>query len=260
LLDTGVFDDDRYFDVFVEYAKDSPEEILVRITAANRGPDAAELHLLPTLWFRNDWSAWIADSNRAAEKPIFEQIEAAAGTSAVAATHPLLGKYILSCEGDVPLLFTENETNHELLFPGQKNESAYVKDGINNCVVQGNQSAVNPGKMGTKVAAHYQIKVGAGQTKAIRLRLFNSSPDRKGNPFGKQFDEVFSERLREADDFYKSAVTAMTPIQYPKRIRLHEARRILLMDSLDIGRRAFASAIRAARSSAKITGNTLVAC
>jgi hypothetical protein len=204
LLDTGVFDDDRYFDVFVEYAKDSPEEILVRITAANRGPDAAELHLLPTLWFRNDWSAWIADSNRAAEKPIFEQIEAAAGTSAVAATHPLLSKYILSCEGDVPLLFTENETNHELLFPGQKNESAYVKDGINNCVVQGNQSAVNPSKMGTKVAAHYQIKVGAGQTKAIRLRLFNSSPDRKGNPFGKQFDEVFSERLREADDFYKS--------------------------------------------------------
>jgi Mannosylglycerate hydrolase MGH1-like glycoside hydrolase domain len=204
LLDTGVFDDDRYFDVFVEYAKDSPEEILVRITAANRGPDAAELHLLPTLWFRNDWSAWIADSNRAAEKPIFEQIEAAAGTSAVAATHPLLSKYILSCEGDVPLLFTENETNHELLFPGQKNESAYVKDGINNCVVQGNQSAVNPSKMGTKVAAHYQIKVGAGQTKAIRLRLFNSSPDRKGNRFGKQFDEVFSERLREADDFYKS--------------------------------------------------------
>ena len=163
LLDTGVFKDDRYFDVFVEYAKDGPEDILVRITAANRGPEAAELHLLPTLWFRNDWSSWIAESNRAAKKPSLKQIEAAAGTSAVAATHPLLGEFILSCEGEVPLLFTENETNHERLFPGQKNESPYVKDGINDCVVQGNQGAVNPDKQGTKVAAHYRVKVGAGQ-------------------------------------------------------------------------------------------------
>src|SRR5512142_2822992 len=99
LLYTGVFNDDRYFDVFVEYAKGGPEDILVRITAANRGPDAAELHLLPTLWFRNDWSKWIAESNRATEKPILEQIEAATGTSVVAVTHALLGKYILSCEG-----------------------------------------------------------------------------------------------------------------------------------------------------------------
>ena len=146
LLDTGVFNDDRYFDVFVEYAKDGPEDILVRITAVNRGPDAAELHLLPTLWFRNDWSAWIAASNRAAEKPILKQIEAAAGISAVAVAHPLLDRYIFFCEGYVPLLFTENETNHELLFPGQKNESLHVKDGINNCVVQGIQSAVNPAR------------------------------------------------------------------------------------------------------------------
>ena len=157
LLDTGVFDDDRYFDVFVEYAKAGPEDILVRITAANRGPDAAELHLLPTLWFRNDWSAWIAESNRAAEKPDLKQIKTPAGTSAVAATHPVLGEFTLSCEGEVPLLFTENETNHERLFPGQKNESPYVKDGINDCVVQGDQDAVNPDKQGTKVAAHYQV-------------------------------------------------------------------------------------------------------
>ena len=93
--------------------------------------------------------------------------------------HPLLGEYILSCEGDVPLLFTENETNHERLFPGQKNESPHVKDGINNCVVQGNQDAVNPGKKGTKVAAHYQMNVGAGQTKVIRLRLFHFGPERQ---------------------------------------------------------------------------------
>jgi hypothetical protein len=204
LLDTGVFNDDRYFDVFVEYAKAGPEDILVRITAANRGPDAAQLHLLPTLWFRNDWAAWIAESNRAAKKPTLKQIKAPAGASAVAVAHPLLGEFILSCEGDVPLLFTENETNHELLFPGQKNESPYVKDGINDCVVQGHCGAVNSEKQGTKVAAHYQVNVGAGQTKVIRLRLSNSSPDQKGKPFGKNFDEVFADRLREADEFYKS--------------------------------------------------------
>jgi hypothetical protein len=204
LLDTGVFKDDRYFDVFVEYAKTGSEDILARITAANRGPDAAELHLLPTLWFRNDWSSWIAESNRAREKPNLKQIKAPAGTSAVAAAHPLLGEFVFSCEGDVPLLFTENETNHERLFPGQKNESCCVKDGINDCVVQGRQEAVNPGKQGTKVAAHYRIHVGAGQTKVIRVRLSNGSPAQKGEPFGKDFDKVFADRLREADEFYQS--------------------------------------------------------
>ncbi len=207
LLDTGVFNENRYFDVFVEYAKDGPEDVLVRITAVNRGPEAAELHLLPTLWFRNDWSAWIAESNRASERPVLKQIETAAGTSAVEVTHPRLGKYILFCEGDVPLLFTENETNHERLFPGQKNEHPYVKDGIDNYVVQGNQGAVNPGKTGTKVAPHYKLNIGAGQTKVVRLRLVNAASEQKGKPFGKQFDEVFAERIREADEFYK----AVTP-------------------------------------------------
>jgi hypothetical protein len=204
LLDTGVFEGNRYFDVFVEYAKAGPEDILVQITATNRGPDAAELHLLPTLWFRNDWASWIAESNRAPGKPNIKQIKALAGASAVAAAHPLLGEFVLTCEGDVPLLFTENQTNYERLFPGAKNESPYVKDGINNYVVQGNHSAVNPGKQGTKVAAHYKVNVGAGQTEVIRLRLSKSSPDEKGKPFGKQFDEVFAERLREADEFYQS--------------------------------------------------------
>jgi hypothetical protein len=203
LLDTGVFNDDRYFDVFVEYAKGGAEDILVKITAANRGPEAAELHLLPTLWFRNDWSSWISESNRAAEKPTLKQIKSAAGTSAVAAAHPLLGEFTFSCEGDAPLLFTENETNHELLF-GQKNVNPYVKDGINDCVIQGNQGAVNPDKQGTKVAAHYQATVAAGQTIVTRLRLANSSPDRQDKPFGKHFDEVFADRLREADEFYQT--------------------------------------------------------
>jgi len=200
LLDTGVFDDDRYFDVFVEYAKGDAEDILVKITAINRGPEAAELHLLPTLWFRNDWSAWIAESNRAPSKPTIKPIKAPKGAVAVAASSPLGGEYNLFCEGDVPLLFCENETNHERLF-GQPNESPFVKDGINDCVVNGH-CAVNPDKQGSKVAAHYRATVGAGQTAVVRLRL--RSPDLKGEPFGESFDRVFADRLREADEFYQS--------------------------------------------------------
>jgi hypothetical protein len=211
LLDTGVFNDDRYFDVFVEYAKHGPEDILVRITATNRGPDACELHLLPTAWFRNDWSSWIAASNRAAEKPKLKQIAAVAGTSAVEIAHPLLGAYILQCDGEVPLLFTENETNHERLFHGHKNESPYVKDGINNCVVQGDQAAVNPAKQGTKVAAHYRLAVAPGQSSTVRLRLAGQTEAKKNGKrkttaasFGTEFDKIFTDRLQEADDFYRS--------------------------------------------------------
>jgi hypothetical protein len=201
LLDTGVFDGDRYFDVFVEYAKEGPEDILVKISAVNRGSEVAELHVLPTLWFRNDWSAWIAIP---AEKPMLKQIEGPAGTSAIAAAHPVLGAYSLYCEGDVPLLFTENETNNARLFPDYPNASPYVKDGINNYVVLSQRGAVNPDKTGTKVSAHYQVNVSAGKTAVIRLRLSNRSPEMKANPFGKNFDEVFAARRREADEFYKS--------------------------------------------------------
>ena len=155
------FDQDRYFDVFVEYAKDGPEDMLVQITAVNRGPEKAELHLLPTLWFRNDWAAWIAGHG---QKPTAQAIKAAAGTSAMAAQHPVLGTYYLYCEGDVPLLFTENETNNERLFPQYPNASPYVKDGINNYVVQREQAAVNPDHQGTKGAAHYRQMVGPGQS------------------------------------------------------------------------------------------------
>ncbi|WZO96872.1 glucosidase [Isosphaeraceae bacterium EP7] len=204
LLDTGIFDDDRYFDIFVEYAKGGPEDILVRITAVNRGPDAAELHLLPTLWFRNDWSSWIADSNRATQKPNLTQVKTSAGRSAVTGTHPILGEFTLYCEGETPLLFTENETNHEKLFPALQNESPHVKDGINDYIVQGHQDAVNPAKQGTKAAAHYHVNVGGGQTEVIRLRLSKASPGQTCNPFGTLFNEVFADRLREADEFYKS--------------------------------------------------------
>jgi hypothetical protein len=202
LLDTGVFNDHRYFDVFVEYAKGAAEDILIRITAANRGPDAADLHLLPTLWFRNDWSNWIAPSNRAPGKPQITRVGAAAGATVAAAAHTLLGAFVLSCDGDVPLLFTENETNHERLFH-TRNESPYVKDGINDCVVNGRQDAVNPDQHGTKVAAHYRATIGPGQSAVIRLRLSSGLPDEKSKPFGKAFDAVFADRIREADEFYR---------------------------------------------------------
>jgi len=203
LLDTGVFRENRYFDVFVEYAKGGAEDILVRITAENRGPEAAVLHLLPTLWFRNDWSKWIAPSNRAPAKPQIKRVGAAAGARAVSAAHTVLGAFVLSCDGDVPLLFTENETNHERLFH-TTNESQYVKDGINDCVVNGRQDAVNPDQHGTKVAAHYTATIDAGRSTVIRLRLSSGLPDEKRQPFGKGFDAVFADRIREADEFYQS--------------------------------------------------------
>ena len=144
LLDTGVFDQDRYFDVFVEYAKDSPEDILIQITVHNRGPEAAELHVLPTLWFRNQWS-WQDGADRTAR--------ACSGLgNAVKAVDPKLGERYLYCDGDAPLLFTENETNTQRIF-GVPNRSPYVKDGINNYVVHGQKDAVNPEERGTKVAA-----------------------------------------------------------------------------------------------------------
>jgi hypothetical protein len=204
LLDTGIFDQDRYFDVFIEYAKADPEDILIKITAFNRGPEAAELHLLPTLWFRNDWSSWIAESNRADSKPNLMQSVAPANVSAMKATHSKMGEFILSCEGNVPLLFTENETNHELLFPGQENESPWVKDGINDFIVHAKQDAVNPQKRGTKAAAHYALSIEPGQSSQIRLRLTKRTGGLKSEPFGNQFDKIFAERLGEADEFYKS--------------------------------------------------------
>jgi hypothetical protein len=204
LLDTGVFEGDRYFDIFVEYAKGGTDDILVKITAVNRGPEAAELHLLPTLWFRNDWSSWIANPGK---KPKLRQIKGPAGASSVAAVHPLVGEYTLHCEGDVPLLFTENETNNERLFPGSKSESPYVKDGINDHVVHGKSGAVNPGKQGTKVAAHHRVSIAPGGSATVRLRLTGSGPAGKlgagASPFT-GFDRTFASRLSEADEFYRS--------------------------------------------------------
>jgi len=217
LLDTGIFKEDRYFDVFVEYAKAGAEDLLIQITAANRGPDEAELHILPTLWFRNDWASWQA---KPTEKPALKQVKAASGTKIVEATHSALGKYLLYCEGDVPLLFTENDTNNERLFPEHRNASPYVKDGINNFVVNGQQHTVNPDLIGTKVSAHYRFAVGSGQTATAKLRLVRknvadkpASPakatgkTKAASPFGQAFDGLVKDRLQEADEFYR----AVTP-------------------------------------------------
>jgi hypothetical protein len=204
LLDTGVFDSDRYFDVFVEYAKASPEDILIQITVCNRGPEAATLHVLPTVWFRNEWS-WGGDTPR----PELSQVGHGEAGGMIAASHPELGKRFFYAEGATAWLFTENETNTERLF-GVPNRTPYVKDGINNYIVLGNQAAVNPEKKGTKASAHYPLTVGAGESRTLRLRLREVAPaSAKGalaSVFGKGFDEVMLARRQEADEFYASVI------------------------------------------------------
>jgi hypothetical protein len=199
LIDTSAFQGERYFDVFVEYAKSSPEDVLVLITVANRGSEAATLHVLPTLWFRNTWS----NGNGGAAKPQLQRREGPRGVSVVAASHAELGDRYLFCDQDAPLLFTENETNNERLF-GTPNSSRWVKDGINDYLVHGRADAVNPDGNGTKAAAHYRLTIGAGESLELRLRL---SPEDLGaqpsGPFG-DFEAAFEARRREANAFYAS--------------------------------------------------------
>ncbi|MEP0751370.1 glucosidase [Trichocoleus sp. Lan] len=205
LLDTGVFDSDAYFDIFVEYAKASPEDILIQISAVNRGTEEKTLHLLPTLWFRNTWS-W----NNSEDKPKIKKLKSDENLSILEATEATLGERWLYCEGnqgaETPplLLFTENETNQERLF-GVNNPSPYVKDGINNYIVSGQKDAVNPNQTGTKFAANYRLRIAAGETKVIRLRL-TDSPD-FAEPFGADFDTAFQNRKQEADEFYEKVTS-----------------------------------------------------
>jgi hypothetical protein len=187
LLDTGVFDQDRYFDVFVEFAKNSPEDVLIRISVHNRGPEQARIHVLPNLWFRNTWAA------DGGEKPSLR-----ADRGAIHASHPQLGEYTLQCEGTPDLLFTENETNVARLW-GQANPSPYVKDAFHEYVVSGKREAVNPSKTGTKAAPHYVLEVPSGGSKVVRLRL---SDKRDGDAFAK-FDQIFASRAAEANEFYE---------------------------------------------------------
>jgi hypothetical protein len=203
LLDTGVFAADRYFDVFVEYAKADPQDLLIRITVCNRGPDTAELQLLPTLWFRNTWS-WAGGG----AKPVLRNIgEAGGGVIAASHTDELFRESLddcyLYCDGDADLLFTENETNNERLF-GTPNAGPYVKDGINRFVVSGEQDAVNPEQTGTKAAARYRLTVEGGKSATVLLRLTTRAPQVIGEPFGSEFAGTFEARLAEADEFYRS--------------------------------------------------------
>jgi len=198
LLDTGIYNGDRYFDVFVEYVKNTPEDILIQISVCNRGPETASIHVLPTLWFRNTWS-WSPGE----AKPALRQVPGPKGASVVSAVHGDLGERFLYCEGQVPLLFTANETNNERCF-GTPNGGRYVKDGINDCVVLGKQGAVNPEGTGTKASAHYELTINAGKTATVWLRLSNQAPARLGEPFGKGFAEIVQARRSEADEFYRS--------------------------------------------------------
>jgi hypothetical protein len=208
LIDTGVFEENRYFDVFVEYAKAAPEDILIRISAINRGPDPATLDLLPTIWFRNTWS-WGLD----ARVPRLSLNAPGPACQAIHAHHPDLADCTLFCEGAPQFLFTENETNYERLF-GVQSPGPFVKDGINEYVVNGNKNAVNPENHGTKAAARYHFSLGPGESATIKLRLIvsRSSAGRAGangasedaaEPFGEAFDRLFATRICEADEFYR---------------------------------------------------------
>jgi len=188
LLDTGVFDADRYFDVFVEYAKGDPEDVLIRISVHNRGPETAQLHLLPTIWFRNTWS-WEKD----AAKPSIRQV----GESSVRASHDQLGEMTLDCEGNPELLFTENESNNTKLW-GQPNPSPYVKDAFHEYLISSREDAVNSDRTGTKAAAHYRLEVPAGGSTVVRLRL---SVTPVADAFS-AFDKTIAARLADADEFY----------------------------------------------------------
>ncbi len=199
LLDTGIFDENRYFDVFAEYAKGSPDDILIRLTFANRGPEAAILHVLATLWFRNTWS-WGRTGEGYWPKPIIERVE----DRTLESVHSTLGKFRLVAEAlagtQVPkLLFTENETNQERLF-GRISPSPYVKDAFHEYVVQGNRGAVNPLEIGTKAAVHYRFEIQARTTVTLRLRLFaqEQTPDQI---FGSDFDRIFEQRIHEYHEF-----------------------------------------------------------
>ncbi|HKT46130.1 MAG TPA: hypothetical protein VJP87_01275, partial [Candidatus Acidoferrales bacterium] len=223
LLDTGVFNEDRYFDVFVEYAKADVEDILIRITAVNRGPEPAPLHLLPSLWFRNTWS-WGRDLRR----PVVRIAAPVPPALCAEVQHWQYGKRWLLSPGQPELLFTENETNYAKLF-GARNRTPYVKDAFHEYVIAGNKGAVNPEQTGTKMAVYHQVRIDPGQSVTLKLRLTDKEPlaftdsGKPGpivspgleteapalptNDFGPNFDALFAHCKQEADEFYASRIS-----------------------------------------------------
>jgi hypothetical protein len=194
LADTGVFDEGRYFDVFAEYAKAAPDDLCIRITVANRGPEAATIHVLPTLWFRNTWS-WGA-TNGASRRPSM-QLENA---DVVRVEHDSLGTYVFGFDADAPVLFTENESNARRLW-NQPNATPHVKDAFHEHVIAGRSDAVNPAQVGTKCAPHFVLTIEPGMTHTLRLRLVRKQ-EAPEEFFGVAFDKVLADRQHEADDFY----------------------------------------------------------
>ncbi|MGN6392363.1 MAG: MGH1-like glycoside hydrolase domain-containing protein [Gemmatimonadales bacterium] len=204
LADTGVFDGDRYFDITAEYAKSAPDDIAIRVTLANRGPEEATLHLLPTLWFRNTWS-WGREGEGYSGRPELR----GDGPAHIVAEHPTLGRYELYADRaaghSLPAtLFTENETNFARLY-GAANPTPFVKDAFHRAVTQGEISAVNAAETGTKAAFHYILRIPAGAERVVRLRL-RSPEDSK--PFGPAFEQVLANRVQEADAFYQERFPA----------------------------------------------------
>ena len=199
LLDTGIFEEDRYWDIAIEYAKAGVDDVLIRVTATNRGPEAAPLHLLPTLWFRNTWS-W----DRGAPRP---RLRGATPGAAIEAEHDTLGLRWLVAEGAPELLFTDNDTNLERLYGAPK--PPYVKDGINDHVVHGVAGRVNPARTGTKAALHYRVVVPPGESAAIKLRLASTPPVEPR--LGPEFDALFAQRIAEADAFYATVIPDCLP-------------------------------------------------
>ncbi len=198
LIDSGVFNEHRFFDIVVEYAKAGADDLYIRIGATNHGPEPAPLHLLPTLWFRNTW-AWGRDDRR----PHLRADQEDGENAGIHASHASLGDYRLICAGAPDLLFTENETNAERLW-GASNRTPYVKDGINEAVVNSNPAAINPARTGTKAAAHYRFIVPPGATETVTLRLVRAD----GPASLADADAVFAARRAEADDFYTQFVAA----------------------------------------------------
>lgn len=201
LLDTGVFAEDRYFDVFVEYAKAEPCDTFIRIDIVNRGPEPAVLHVLPHLWFRDTWRM-----APAAPRPVLRAGAIRNTVAVVEAEHPALGTYQLYCEGAGDLLFTENVTNQHRLW-GVANDAAYVKDGIHDAIVAGARACVNPAQTGTKAAAHYLLTIAPGATHTIRLRLTDTASAASDDPFDR-FEATFTARRAEADAFYAGVIPA----------------------------------------------------
>jgi len=222
LLDTGLFHEDRYFDLFVEYAKETPEDLLIKLEVFNRGPERATLRVLPTFWFRNTWS-WMPGQT----KPSISALQTGDDCSTLLARHPRLGDYHLLCEpclgeSPVPLLFVDNETNAQRLF-GSTNSSDYVKDGINDYVISGKGilgqgATVNPHRIGTKASADYRLTLAAGESQVIRLRLCQSSPTKGGTPFD-TFDAIVQKRREEADQFYAQLYDGILPEEEQRVMR-----------------------------------------